>query len=182
MLHSNRRTDAVVLDALIAETPDSDLIPKVVAGLMAGRTNGRWGNTQENVFVLLAMDSYFNTFENVEPDFIARVWLGDVYVADGFGKVIRGRCIGLADKWRRIIRSTEETAGSAKSYCYSPYEKKKASATKSLMRLPEDDAKLHPSERLRGSEDEFPFVAPTSLRDVEPSTAIWIRRRPQSES
>ena len=82
MLHSNRRTDAVVLDALIAETPDSDLIPKVVKGLMDGRTQGRWGNTQENVFVLLAMDNYFNTFENVEPDFIARVWLGDVYVAE----------------------------------------------------------------------------------------------------
>lgn len=82
LLHSNRRTDAVVLDALIQETPESDLIPKVVRGLMAARTNGRWGNTQENVFVILAMDNYFNTFENVAPDFIARVWLGDTYVAE----------------------------------------------------------------------------------------------------
>jgi uncharacterized protein YfaS (alpha-2-macroglobulin family) len=82
MLHSNRRTDAVVLDALMVETPESDLIPKVVAGLMNGRTNGRWNNTQENVFVLLAMDRYFNTFEATTPDFVARMWLGETYVAE----------------------------------------------------------------------------------------------------
>ncbi|MFO7633729.1 MAG: alpha-2-macroglobulin family protein, partial [Caldilinea sp.] len=82
MLHSNRRTDAVVLDALMVETPESDLIPKVVAGLMNGRKNGHWANTQENVFVLVAMDRYFNTFEATTPDFVARMWLGDVYVAE----------------------------------------------------------------------------------------------------
>jgi len=82
MLHSDRRTDAVVLDALITMQPDSDLIAKVVRGLMAARDNGRWGNTQENVWVIVAMDRYFNTFENVEPDFVARVWLGETYVAE----------------------------------------------------------------------------------------------------
>jgi uncharacterized protein YfaS (alpha-2-macroglobulin family) len=82
MLHSDRRTDAVVLDALITMQPDSDLIAKVVRGLMAAQHNGRWGNTQENVWVIVAMDRYFNTFENVEPDFIARVWLGETYVAE----------------------------------------------------------------------------------------------------
>ncbi len=82
LLHSNRRTDAVVLDALITQTPASDLIPKVVAGLMNGRVKGRWANTQENVFVLLAMDRYFNTFEATTPDFVARMWLGETYVAE----------------------------------------------------------------------------------------------------
>ncbi len=82
MLHSNRRTDAVVLDALINDQPDSDLIPKVVNGLLAHRTRGRWGNTQENVFVLLAMDRYFNTFEDVTPDFVARFWLGETYAGE----------------------------------------------------------------------------------------------------
>ncbi len=46
---------------------------------MAHRTRGRWGNTQENVFVLLALDRYFKTFESQEPDFVARIWLGDTY-------------------------------------------------------------------------------------------------------
>ena len=80
LLHSNRRTDAIILDALIADDPESDLIPKVVNGLLAHRTRGRWGNTQENVFVLLALDRYFNTFEAQTPDFVANIWLGETYV------------------------------------------------------------------------------------------------------
>jgi uncharacterized protein YfaS (alpha-2-macroglobulin family) len=79
MLHSDRRTDAIILEALIANQPDSDLIPKVVNGLMAHRTAGRWGNTQENVFVLLALDRYFNTFEAQTPNFVANIWLGPTY-------------------------------------------------------------------------------------------------------
>ncbi len=79
LLSSDRRTDAILLDALIADNQKSDLIPKVVNGLLAHRTKGRWYNTQENVFVLLALDRYFNTFEAQTPDFVARIWLGDTY-------------------------------------------------------------------------------------------------------
>ncbi len=79
LLHSNRRTDALLLDAMIADNPQSDLIPKVVNGLLAHQTRGRWGNTQENVFVLLALDSYFDAYESQEPGFVARIWLGETY-------------------------------------------------------------------------------------------------------
>lgn len=82
ILASDRRTDGIVLDALITMAPDSDLIPKVVAGLLANQVKGRWNNVQENSFILLALDRYFETFESVEPDFVARVWLGEQYVAE----------------------------------------------------------------------------------------------------
>jgi uncharacterized protein YfaS (alpha-2-macroglobulin family) len=82
LLNSNRRTDGLLLDAMIRDNPDNDLIPKVVNGLLAHRTQGRWSNTQENVFILLALDRYFNTFEALTPDFVARIWLGDTYVAE----------------------------------------------------------------------------------------------------
>ncbi len=82
ILASDRRTDGIVLDALITMAPDSDLIPKVVAGLLANQVKGRWNNVQENSFILLALDRYFETFEAVEPDFVARVWLGEQYVAE----------------------------------------------------------------------------------------------------
>jgi uncharacterized protein YfaS (alpha-2-macroglobulin family) len=80
LLDSDRRTDAIILDAMIAGDPGSDLIPKVVNGLLAHRTAGRWDSTQENVFVLLALNRYFNTFEAQTPDFVARIWLGDTHV------------------------------------------------------------------------------------------------------
>ena len=81
LLHSNRRTDAIVLDALITMAPESDLIAKVVAGLLANRIKGRWNNVQENSFILMALNRYFAAFEATDPDFVARVWLGDLYTA-----------------------------------------------------------------------------------------------------
>ncbi len=79
VLHSDRRTDAVILEALIGDQPENDLIPKLVRGLLGHRVRGRWLNTQENAFVLLALDRYFDVFEKATPDFTARLWLGDDY-------------------------------------------------------------------------------------------------------
>ncbi len=81
VLNSDRRTDGVVLDALLTMDPESDLIPKVVTGLIGNQVKGRWNNVQENAFILLALNNYFDTFESVDPDFVARVWLGDLYAA-----------------------------------------------------------------------------------------------------
>jgi uncharacterized protein YfaS (alpha-2-macroglobulin family) len=88
VLNSDRRADGVILEALIGDQPSNDLIPKIVRGLLAHRTRGRWENTQENVFILLALDRYFNTFEKVTPNFVARVWLGSTTAGE---QQFRGR-------------------------------------------------------------------------------------------
>ncbi|HEX8073095.1 MAG TPA: alpha-2-macroglobulin family protein [Pyrinomonadaceae bacterium] len=90
VLYSDRRADGVLLDALIGDQPQSDLIPKLVRGLLGGRTRGRWSNTQENVFILLALDRYFQTYEAATPDFVARVWLGADFAGE---RAFRGRTI-----------------------------------------------------------------------------------------
>ncbi|HQJ51548.1 MAG TPA: alpha-2-macroglobulin family protein [Anaerolineae bacterium] len=82
LLASDRRADGVLLEAFIANDPKSDLIPKLVKGLMAHRKRGQWSNTQENVFILLALDKYFARYEAQTPDFVARAWLGGDYVAE----------------------------------------------------------------------------------------------------
>jgi uncharacterized protein YfaS (alpha-2-macroglobulin family) len=82
LLYSDRRADAVVLEALIGDQPKSDLIPKLVTGLLAHRRAGRWSSTQENVFVLLALDRYFQAYESTTPDFVARAWLGERYAGE----------------------------------------------------------------------------------------------------
>ncbi len=82
LLSSDRRVDGVMLESLIQEQQSLDLIPKVVTGLLAHRKAGRWLNTQENAFVLSALDLYFQTYEKVTPDFVARVWLGNDYAGD----------------------------------------------------------------------------------------------------
>ncbi|HEX8722816.1 MAG TPA: DUF6049 family protein, partial [Pyrinomonadaceae bacterium] len=88
LLRSDRRADGVILEALIQDQPQSDLIPKVARGLLAHRTRGRWENTQENAFVLLALDRYFRTYERATPDFVARAWLGEAYAGE---QQFRGR-------------------------------------------------------------------------------------------
>jgi alpha-2-macroglobulin len=82
MLHSDRRADGVLLDALIGDEPTSTLIPKIAKGLLGHRKAGRWTNTQENAFVLLALDRYFQTYEKATPDFVARVWLGGKFAGE----------------------------------------------------------------------------------------------------
>jgi len=88
LLRSDRRADAVILEALIKDQPSSDLIPKIVRGLLGHRKAGRWENTQENAFVLLALDKYFATYEKVTPDFVAKAWLGEDYIGK---REFRGR-------------------------------------------------------------------------------------------
>jgi len=82
LLHSSRRADGIILESVIEVDPDSDLVAKLVRGLLDHRQKGRWSNTQENAFVLLALDRYFRVYEAETPDFVARVWLGEGYVGD----------------------------------------------------------------------------------------------------
>lgn len=80
LLHSDRRTDAIVLDALLDQAPDSDLVIKTLNGLLAARgQGGAWRNVQENSWVLIAASHYFEQFEVDDPSFVARAWLGDTY-------------------------------------------------------------------------------------------------------
>ena len=82
LLHSDRRADGILLESLVDDRPDSDVIPKLVAGLLAHRKRGRWYNTQENVFILLALDRYFQKYEKTTPDFVARAWLGNTFAGE----------------------------------------------------------------------------------------------------
>jgi hypothetical protein len=77
LLHSADRADGVLLEALLTAAPRSDLIPGLVRGLLARGPTGRWRNTQENAFDLLALARYLKTHERGDPAFVARAWLGD---------------------------------------------------------------------------------------------------------
>lgn len=90
IMYSNRRADGVLLEALIKAEPQNDLIPKLVRGLLDNRVKGAWSNTQENVFILLALDKYFNAFEKVTPDFVTRIWLGNTYAGE---ETFKGRSV-----------------------------------------------------------------------------------------
>ena len=95
LLESSRRADAVVLDALLETEPGSDLIPKLVRGLLAHRLRGRWSTTQENAFALVAVGRYFERAEAEPPDFVARAWLAGA-------QVLEARFAGRSDEGMRL--------------------------------------------------------------------------------
>jgi alpha-2-macroglobulin len=90
IMYSNRRADGVLLEAMLKAEPGNDLIPKLVRGLLAHRTKGAWSNTQENVFILLALDKYFHAYEKVTPDFVTKIWLGNTFAGE---EIFKGRSI-----------------------------------------------------------------------------------------
>ena len=57
-------------------------------GLLDHRKAGRWESTQENCWVLLALDAYFHKYENITPNFLASLWLGQDFVGQ---QAFRGR-------------------------------------------------------------------------------------------
>ncbi|MCA9795643.1 MAG: hypothetical protein KC910_27735, partial [Candidatus Eremiobacteraeota bacterium] len=87
-LGSPERTQAVVLEAMLGDQPESELIPKLVRGLEDQRRDGRWRTTQENAWAVLALSRYFHTYEKQSPDFVSKVWLGNSYLGQ---HAFRGR-------------------------------------------------------------------------------------------
>lgn len=74
--HSERRSDAITLLALLRVRPEHPLAVKLARGLLEKRSGGAWRNTQENAYALLAIAEYAKVYEATEPDFIARAWVG----------------------------------------------------------------------------------------------------------
>ncbi|HEY9718084.1 MAG TPA: alpha-2-macroglobulin family protein [Trichormus sp.] len=81
LFYSNVRMQAVVLETLMQDQPTSPIITKLLRGLLLARKNGIWSNTQENGYALLALSKYFSSYEKVEPDFVADLWLGSTQAA-----------------------------------------------------------------------------------------------------
>lgn len=82
MLHSNQRTDAILLESLLYIDPNSSLCTKLCKGLQAHKVKGAWKSTQENCFVLIALDKYFHIKEKDVPDFSAKIWLDSDYCGE----------------------------------------------------------------------------------------------------
>jgi len=79
--NTRSRETAVMLDTLIQVNPANPFIPKLVKGLMAARNHGNyWYNTMDNAFVFIALDRYFQTFENIEPSYFVDMWIGKGYI------------------------------------------------------------------------------------------------------
>ena len=77
LFHSQNRSDAMALRVLMQIRPEHPLVAKLVRGLLEARKGGRWRNTQENAYALLAVLEYARRFEAERPSFSAHAWVGN---------------------------------------------------------------------------------------------------------
>lgn len=89
--HSDGRSDAIVLAALLRARPDAAVIEKLARGLLERRIGGKWRNTQENAYALVALAEYARAREAEVPDFVARAWVGrkPVFEASFLGRDLK---------------------------------------------------------------------------------------------
>ncbi len=87
---SNTRLHALALNALLAAKPDHALAANLVRALLDARKGGKWGNTQESAFSLLALNAYFQTQEHDTPQFEGKVFFADQLLGS---KTFRGRSV-----------------------------------------------------------------------------------------
>ena len=85
---SNVRSTAIALGTLTRHGESEQIVKQMVRWLMQARRDGRWGNTQENVWAMESLVDYYRKYESEAPDFLAVVTLGsDAIANDAF----RGR-------------------------------------------------------------------------------------------
>jgi uncharacterized protein YfaS (alpha-2-macroglobulin family) len=85
---SNVRSTAIVLGTLLHHGQSEQLVKQMVRWLMQVRKEGRWANTQENVWAMESLVDYYRRYETETPDFTGVVRLGGEAIAsDAF----RGR-------------------------------------------------------------------------------------------
>ncbi|NUM47464.1 MAG: Ig-like domain-containing protein, partial [Anaerolineales bacterium] len=77
-MSSSVRTTAMVLRAVMALRPDSDLRPGMVQGLQARRATFGWGTTNETAFTLLALTDHLLAQQAAVADTTVSVYLNDI--------------------------------------------------------------------------------------------------------
>ncbi len=106
LMHSESRTDAIVLSALMEVQPSHPLVPKIVRGLIEARVRGKWETTQANAYALVALSAYYKHFEKMVPDYRLRVWLGEGYIGQ---TAFRGRTMRVVEQ--KVPMSFIQTQG-----------------------------------------------------------------------
>jgi uncharacterized protein YfaS (alpha-2-macroglobulin family) len=80
--NSNVRSTAIALNSMVTAGVQDAPYRGLVTWLLQVRTQGRWGNTQENAIALEALVNYYRKFEATVPNFTAVVKTGATQIAN----------------------------------------------------------------------------------------------------
>jgi hypothetical protein len=69
-MQTDDRTNALVLQALVRIDPKNALLPKLVRGMLAARTDGHWDTTQSTALSILSFVEYLKQSQELSYDFV----------------------------------------------------------------------------------------------------------------
>ena len=78
LFSSDLRTTAIVMQALLETDQPSPFAEKSVSWLLNQRRNGIWSNTQENFWVLYALQTYLSKVEGIKANYSVKVLFNDL--------------------------------------------------------------------------------------------------------
>jgi uncharacterized protein YfaS (alpha-2-macroglobulin family) len=82
-LNTDTRTTAIVLAAFIRLDPEQPILPKAVRWLMETRQDGRWSNTQETAWSLIALTDWLTLTGETEAEYNWTVALNNEELGSG---------------------------------------------------------------------------------------------------
>ena len=103
--HSNVRTTALILQALLETGGEFANAEKIIKWLITERKMGRWRSTQENIYVFDAFNTYFKIYEKQTPNFMAIIYLENKEIVK---EIFKGRELQIR---REEIPLTDLTKG-----------------------------------------------------------------------
>ena len=83
--NSDTRTTAILLQTLVAFTPESELIPNVIRWLMVARRADAWETTQESAWAVMALTSWMSVSGELKANYTYTVGLNGEQVFEGVG-------------------------------------------------------------------------------------------------
>jgi len=102
---TNTRTTAIILQALLEIGMRDSFLSRIARWIMDEQRIGRWRSTQENAYVVNALQTYFELYEREAPDFKAQITVANKSL---LSRIFRGRDLSPYSKWVKLTSFPSE--------------------------------------------------------------------------
>jgi hypothetical protein len=110
LLHSDARTTAMVLMALLRAKPDHPMVSRLARWFLIGKKRAAFRNTQEAAWALMAMWDYARIKEKRRPSFEAGVWLGKTRLVRALFKQRSSKPLEVSIPMAKLIQAQGPSA------------------------------------------------------------------------
>lgn len=100
------------MESLVIGYPESPVIQKLVHGLISSREpGGYWSNTQENAWACYALYRYFQVFEKQKPNYVAKLWINDMFCGESNVKSFTTETVDFAIPMKYVQSTQQQSEG-----------------------------------------------------------------------